>query len=125
VLKGSFFGKILLLASYNNKALSKMSVLLWYWGWFLMFMKKRFFVPAIVFLAIAIAAPSAILFYNNSLNYGNIVVNNPNGKITSGNISIAQGYQLPQGISNTVPLAIGVVFGSLAIIFFYFGYKRP
>jgi len=89
-----------------------------------MFMKKVYFIPAVIFLAVAIAVPAAIIFYDNSLNYGNIVVADPNGKVTSGNITIAQGYKPPQMISNTIPVAVAIVFFSLASIFFYIGYKR-
>ena len=88
-----------------------------------MLIKKTFFVIAIVFLAIAIAAPTIIFLYNNNLNNSNIIVSNPNSRTTMGNITATQGVNPPEGINNTVPLVIAIVFFALSAIFFYIGLK--
>jgi len=88
-----------------------------------MLIKKTFFVIAIAFLAIAIAAPTIIFLYNNSLNNSNIIVSNPNSRTTSGNVTAAQGVNPPKGINNTVPVVVAIVFFALSAIFFYIGLR--
>jgi hypothetical protein len=87
--------------------------------------KKLFYALALIFLVIGIVAPTAIFVYNASLNQDkSIIVNNPNGQVTDGNVTLAQGFGGIQGISNAVPLVIGIVFFSLFGIMMYLGLKR-
>jgi hypothetical protein len=88
-----------------------------------MIMRKTFIVLATISLAIAIVVPTTIFLYNSNLNQSNIIVTNPNGQVTDGNTTAAQGIKLPQGINNALPVAIGIVFFSLFAIFGYIGLK--
>lgn len=89
-----------------------------------MIIRKTFFVLATIFLAIAIVVPTIIFVYNNSLNDSNIIVRNPSGQVTGGNTTINQGYNLPHGISNILPVSIAIVFFALFALFGYIGLRR-
>jgi hypothetical protein len=89
-----------------------------------MIMRKTLLVIATIFLATAIIVPSAIFAYNYNLNSSNIRVSNPNGQVTGGNTTLAQGFKPPQGINSIVPVVIGIIFFALFAIFAFVGLKR-
>lgn len=78
-----------------------------------------------IFLAIAIAGPLIIIVYNGSLNSSNIIVDNPSGTVTGGNTTAAQGFSAPQGIDNSIPATIAIVFAILFVATFYFALRQP
>jgi ABC-type spermidine/putrescine transport system permease subunit II len=86
---------------------------------------KAFFALAVMFLIVAIVLPVVILLMQpgNSLD-NNIIIQNPSGMQTEGNVSLPTSEQTQQQQTTTLIIAaVEVVFISLIVVTLYYGLK--
>ena len=87
---------------------------------------KTYFALAVVFLAAVVAAPIVILSTQPGYGFdGNIIIQNPSGMDTGGNLTFPFDEQLQEQRTNTVIILVAVeaVFVLLFVVTLYYGLK--